>query len=101
MWLTGFLRFEPNFRNFIQVSGDLFLSLEQLDINLSIEYLDRTKPFLSASVHGADADVDAAFEAIQQHHIFLVEGGAELRKLNEFHTKVKQGEPSTNPKKAF
>jgi hypothetical protein len=71
------------------VSGDLLLSLEQLDITLSIEFLDRTKPFLGGV--GGGPNSDAALEAIQQHHIFLVDGGAELRKMQEFHTKVKQG----------
>ncbi len=64
------------------------MSLEQLDITLSIEFLDRTKPFLGG---GGGHSNDAAVEVIQQHHIFLVDGGAELRKLQEFHTKVKQG----------
>ena len=74
-----------------QVSGDLLLSLEQLDITLSIEFLDRAK----VSLGGGGGQHEAAVEAMQQHHIFLVGGGAELRKLQEFHTKVKQGKCTT------
>lgn len=31
-------------------------------------------------------------EALNQHQIFLLDGGSEQRKLNEFYLKVKQGQ---------
>ena len=64
-----------------QASGDLLLQLEQLDITLSIDFLDRSKSFLEGS---------SSSSVVDQHHLFLLDG-AEMTKLEEFHQSVKQG----------
>ena len=54
-----------------------------MDINLAINFLDRTKPFLLPNDHA---------KAIQQHHLFLLDTNSPtMKNLQEFHTKVKQG----------
>ncbi|XP_059098482.1 conserved oligomeric Golgi complex subunit 7-like [Tigriopus californicus] len=66
-----------------QAVGDLLLHLEQLDITLSIDFLERTKVFLGSS-H------DSHPSAFEQFHLFLLDSGAML-KLDTFYEKVKQG----------
>ena len=65
-----------------QTSGDLLLALEQLDITLSILFLERTKHFL-----GPDAK-DRVFD---QHHVFLLDAQG-MDRLEKFHANVRQGE---------
>ncbi len=36
-------------------------------------------------------NIAGPIEALNQHQIFLLDGGSEQRKLNEFYLKVKQG----------
>lgn len=67
-----------------QITGDLLLNLEQLDIDLSLQFLDRTKHFLgSTNEHG---------KAIHQYHLFFLETNSNgMKKLLEFHSNIKQG----------
>ena len=58
------------------------LQLEQLDITLAIDFLERSKHFLGSEVKDA--------KAVDQHHLFLLES-KDLSKLEEFHNKVQQG----------
>ena len=67
-----------------QTCGDLILQLEQMDINLSISFLDRTKSFLVLHEHE---------KVIHQHHLYLMES-AKMGQLLEFHNHVKQGTSS-------
>ncbi len=68
-------------KSLVQTAGDLLLQLEQLDITLSIDFLERTKSFL-----GPDAR-DRVFE---QHQLFLLDSQG-MDRLNTFYEKVKQG----------
>lgn len=68
-----------------QTSGELLLSLEQMDMTLAMEFLEKTKPFL------AESSSSSSQKAIQQHHIFLLEGQTWMKKLQSFHICVKQG----------
>ena len=63
-----------------QNCGDLLLNLEDLDISLAIEFLDKTKMFLNV--------MDNA-QAVQQHHLYLLDT-TKMKKLIEFHGLVKQ-----------
>ncbi len=66
-----------------QTCGDLLLHLEQMDINLAINFLDRTKHFLVPNEHS---------KSIQQHHLFLLDiNSLAMKSLQEFHAQVKQG----------
>lgn len=66
-----------------QACGDLLLNLEQIDIQISIQFLDKTKHFLSPNDHS---------KAIQQHHLFLLEtNSSAMKALQDFHSVVKQG----------
>ena len=66
-----------------QTCGDLLLHLEQMDINLSIAFLDKTKYFMVANDHA---------KAIQQHNLFLLDSNStDMKSLQEFHSVVKQG----------
>eukprot|EP00095_Tigriopus_kingsejongensis_P003579 maker-scaffold140_size315649-snap-gene-2.23 protein:Tk03579 transcript:maker-scaffold140_size315649-snap-gene-2.23-mRNA-1 annotation:"conserved oligomeric golgi complex subunit 7" len=65
-----------------QAVGDLLLSLEQLDITLSIDFLERTKPFLGNN--------DGRQSAFGQFQIFFLDSGAML-KLDTFFEKVTVG----------
>ena len=49
-----------------------------MDLTLSHEFLERTKPFLQASSE----------RAIQQHDLFLVDSTATSNKLKSFHASV-------------
>jgi hypothetical protein len=66
-----------------QTIGDLLLSLEQLDITLSIEFLDRCKHFMAPNEQQHS-------RGIQQHQLFLLEN-QDLRHLQDFYGQVKQG----------
>lgn len=70
-----------------QVCGDLLLQLEKLDLTLSHEFLERTKPFL-----GGSSD-----RAVHQHDLYLLESaGAATTTTNSaaalraFHTSVSE-----------
>ena len=63
-----------------QNCGDLLLNLEDLDISLAIEFLDKTKPFLNVTDNA---------QAVQQHHLYLLDT-IKMKKLVEFHARVKQ-----------
>ena len=65
-----------------QTCGDLILQLEQLDITLSIDFLERTKNFLGDHEKG---------RVLDQHHIFLLDSSS-TSKLYGFHEKVQEGE---------
>ena len=58
------------------------LGLEQLDITLSIDFLEKTKAFLGPN---------ARERAFEQYHIFFLDSGA-LMKLDNFHERVQQGD---------
>ena len=63
-----------------QICGDLMLQLEDLDGNLSHEFLDRTKSFL---LHSSD-------KAIHHHDLYLLDNPS-AKKLKSFHDSVNQG----------
>jgi hypothetical protein len=66
-----------------QRAGEFLLQLEQLDINLAIEFLEKTKPFLGEAA-GREEKV------FEQHHLFLLDSQA-VAKLESFHATVQKG----------
>jgi len=68
-----------------QSCGDLLLNLEELDISLAIGFLDRAKLFMNSNE-----------KAIFQHHLYLLDNSS-LKKLQEFHSKVKQNPTVLSP----
>lgn len=68
-----------------QSCGDLLLNLEELDISLAIGFLDRAKLFMNSNE-----------KAICQHHLYLLDNSS-LKKLQEFHSKVKQNPTVLSP----
>ena len=71
-----------------QTCGDLLLNLEELDISLAISFLDKASKFFN------NQDQKVIF----QHHIFLLDKqNSSLKKLQEFHSKVKQNPTVLTP----
>jgi len=61
-----------------QATGDLFLQLEQLDMTLSLTFLDATRSFLGC---------ESGEEPLGQHHVFLLESDS-LVELSQLYTQV-------------
>jgi len=68
-----------------QTCGDLLMNLEELDISIAIGFLDKAKPFMNSNE-----------KAIFQHHLYLLENSS-LKKLQEFHSRVKQNPTVLSP----
>jgi len=72
-----------------QAAGELLLQLEELDITLSMDFLESTKAFLGSETK------DRAFD---QHHLFLLDSHG-LQKVEKFFSEVQAGinYPVTTP----
>jgi len=71
----------------IQTTGDLIMQLEELDMNLSLQFLEATRGFLGPEVGESVLD---------QHHVFLLDEQG-IEELTELYVKVTGRSGASSP----
>ena len=70
-----------------QITGELLLMLEQLEVSVSTAFLESSRPYLGP---------DSSENPLHQHHIFLLDSGDILR-LNELYSSISSPSGTASP----